>query len=120
MIRRVWLVIAVTALGLAGCGGSDTFGVGEAVNGDADHAFFIPEGAGEAIDAGEPLAILPAELDVAVGEILEIVNDDVRGHLVGPFYVGAGETLRRQFTSPGVFTGGCTVHPSGEIVVTVS
>ena len=54
-----------------------------------------------------------------VGEVIEIVNEDDRGHLIGPFFVGAGETLTQRFASPGEFIGICTVHPSGEIVVTV-
>jgi plastocyanin len=80
----------------------------------------IPRGAGEALDAGEPLEILPAELVVTVGETIRIVNDDDRGHNVGPFFVGAGETLSQRFSSPGEFVGVCTVHPSGELVLIVN
>ncbi len=83
-------------------------------------SFVIPQGAGEASDAGTPLEILPARLDVSVGDVIEIRNDDDRGHLVGPFFVGADETLVQRFESPGEFIGACTVHPSGEIVVVVS
>ena len=77
-----------------------------------DYPFVIPQGAGEAIDIGEPLEILPRELTVAVGEVLELVNEDDRGHLVGPFFVGAGETVRQRFSAPGEFIGACSVHPS--------
>ena len=52
--------------------------------------------------------------------MIEIENEDDRGHLVGPFFVGAGETLRQRFSSPGEFTGECTVHPSGQITLTVT
>jgi plastocyanin len=86
---------------------------------EADYRYTIPVGAGEALDAGEPLEILPAELEVEVGEVIEIVNEDERGHLVGPFFVGKGETLRQRFSSPGQFIGQCTVHPSGELTLTV-
>lgn len=85
----------------------------------ADYAYTIPAGAGEAFDRGEPLEILPAELRVQVGEVIEIVNHDERGHLVGPFFVGAGETLRQRFSGPGDFVGVCTVHPSGQLVLVV-
>lgn len=87
----------------------------DAEAGEADYSFVIPSGAGEALDAGEPLEILPARLEVQVGETIEIVNEDDRGHLVGPFFVGEGETLRQRFSSPGEFIGLCTVHPSGEL-----
>ncbi len=86
----------------------------------ADHLFTIPAGTGEAMDRGEDVEILPAELAVEVGQVLELVNHDDRGHLVGPFFVGAGETLRQEFTSPGTFEGICTVHPSGQFVLTVT
>lgn len=121
-MRRV-LVVAVVgfALLLAACGGGDEiFEVAEIeAVGDAEYWFEIPPGAGEALDAGTPLEILPAELRAKVGESIEIVNDDDRGHLVGPWFVGAGETLRQEFTSPGEFIGICTVHPSGEIKVII-
>ena len=115
-------VVAAVALSVAGCGddsGDDTFAVEDAAEGAVDYAFVIPVGAGEALDAGEPLEILPAELEVKQGEVIEIRNEDDRGHTVGPFFVGGNETLRQQFTSPGEYIGICTVHPSGEIVLTV-
>lgn len=85
----------------------------------ATYSYTIPLGAGEALDAGTPLEILPGELDVSVGETIEIVNLDERGHNVGPWFVGEGETVRQEFTSPGTFEGVCTVHPSGELVLHV-
>lgn len=87
---------------------------------DPDLVFVVPAGAGEAFDAGEPLEILPARLEVSVGDVIEIRNDDDRGHLIGPFFVGGGEVLRQEFATTGEFTGECTVHPSGQIVVVVT
>jgi plastocyanin len=107
---------------VASCGGGaavDDAWSGGSAQGPADYSYTIPVGAGEALDRGEPLAILPAELTVEVGQMIEIVNEDDRGHLLGPFYVGAGETLRQRFSSEGSFVGVCTVHPSGEFVLTV-
>lgn len=86
----------------------------------ADYAYLIPEGAGAAFDAGEPLEILPQLFEANVGETIEIVNEDDRLHSVGPWVVGAGETLRQTFTSPGELVGLCTVHPSGEIRVVIT
>ncbi|MGB0801270.1 MAG: cupredoxin domain-containing protein, partial [Ilumatobacteraceae bacterium] len=57
--------------------------------------------------------------EVAVGETIRIVNEDDRGHVVGVFYVGAGETLTQTFTAPGQLTGECTVHSSGVFTLTV-
>ena len=85
-----------------------------------DYSFTIPAGSGDAIDRGESLDLLPQELDVTVGEVLELVNLDDRGHLVGPFFVGKGETVRQRFNAPGTYVGECSVHESGEIVLTVT
>ena len=106
-MRRLLLSLAIGfSLIAASCGSAQSFEVAdvEAV-GQAEYWFEIPVGAGEALDAGMPLEILPAELRAKVGESIEIVNQDDRGHLVGPWFVGAGETLRQEFTSPGEFIG---------------
>lgn len=122
--RRIAAGLAASALVLAaGCsdGGSDSgpgFSV-ESGEGVATYEYTIPEGAGEALDAGTPLEILPATLEASVGETIQIVNLDDRGHNIGPWFVGANETLRQEFTSPGTFEGVCTVHPSGELVLNV-
>jgi hypothetical protein len=119
-------VAGVLAFGLAvvGCGGGDdNSGPGIVPANDSESAtyeYVIPLGAGDALDAGTPLEILPAELEVSVGESIRIVNNDERGHNVGPFFVGAHETLSQRFSSAGEFAGVCTVHPSGEFVLVVN
>lgn len=121
-LLKTLVVIGLCALGTVGCSGEpDAFDVNDArPDAAADYEYLIPDGAGVALDAGTPLSILPAQLDAKVGETVEIVNDDDRGHLVGPWFVGAGETLRQTFASPGEFIGECTVHPSGTIRVIIS
>ena len=107
---------------VAGCGddasqpGTEAVTIAEA----ATFEYVIPAGAGEALDAGSPLEILPAELQVNVGDTIRIENQDDRGHTVGPFFVGANETLTQRFSTPGEFEGVCTVHPSGELVLIVN
>ena len=44
----------------------------------------------------------------------------VGDHHIGPFFVGAGETLVQRFSAAGEFEGLCTVHPSGEFILTVN
>ena len=85
-----------------------------------DYDYDIPPGTGDRFDRGEVIEIIPAELEVNVGEVLRIVNRDDRDHLIGPFFVGAGETLVQRFSSPGEFEGLCTVHPSGEFILKVN
>lgn len=88
-------------------------------SGGTEHRFVIPAGTGAQIDAGQLVEILPAQLDVRVADRLVIVNDDSRAHVVGPFAVRAGETLRHTFNEPGRFVGECSVHPSGELAIVV-
>lgn len=115
----VLVVGLVALLGACGASGSTPLFQADTGSGSADYLFVIPPGAGDAIDRGESLDVLPAALVVEVGQVLELVNHDDRGHLVGPFFVGAGETLRQRFSAPGEFIGTCTVHPSGQIDLTV-
>lgn len=85
----------------------------------ADWSYTIPAGTGARLARGEKVEILPQRIDAQVGEVIRIVNDDERGYLLGPFYVGPGETLTQRFTAPGTFRGECVVHPSGELLLRV-
>ena len=118
---RAAAVVVAGALTLVGCGsGGDTAVVKrEAATTAADFSYVIPEGTGDRIDRGEPVDIIPADIAARVGQVIRIVNEDTRGHLVGPFFVGRGETLTQRFSAPGTLRGACSVHPSGTITVTV-
>jgi plastocyanin len=83
-------------------------------------SFTVPAGTGEKIDAGESVDVLPAELDVSIGDHITIENQDSRSHVIGPFYVAANDTMEHTFVAAGTFAGACTAHSSGEIVVVVS
>jgi hypothetical protein len=84
-----------------------------------EHDFLIPLGTAERIEAGEKIEIVPAELVVEVGDALRIVNEDVSDHIVGVFFVAAGETLTQRFKSEAVLEGECSVHPSGAFTLRV-
>jgi len=116
------LLIALLGGALVGCGDDASQPGTEAVSNSetATLEYVIPVGAGDALDAGTPLEILPAELEVDVGDTIRIENQDDRGHTVGPFFVGANETLTQRFSTPGEFEGVCTVHPSGQLVLIVN
>ncbi len=121
--RELLALLGGAAVTLVACSNDDASGPGltaTPVDGSATYEFTIPLGAGEALDAGEPLEILPGELTTTVGETIRIVNLDERGHSVGPWVVGANETVNQEFTSAGTFEGVCTVHPSGQLVLVVS
>ncbi|MEZ5296649.1 MAG: hypothetical protein R2697_10390 [Ilumatobacteraceae bacterium] len=81
--------------------------------------FVIPAGTADRIAAGEEVEIVPQELVMHVGDSIRIVNEDDVGHVVGVFYVGAGETLTQRFDTPGELSGECSVHPSGSFTLRV-
>ena len=116
---RTLLILTACALVMGCSGAEESLFADDGSQVEADYSYTIPAGTGDALDAGESVEILPAELEVEVGEVIEITNEDDRGHLVGPFWVGRGETLRQRFASPGKFIGACTIHPGGELVLTV-
>ncbi len=121
--RRSTALLAAGVFALAACGGesaSTTLAVSD-VGDDAtfEHDYTIPLGTADRIDAGEPVEIVPREMEVRVGESIRIVNDDSEGHIVGVFYVGAGETLTKEFATAGVLEGECSVHPSGQFTLRV-
>ncbi len=116
------VVVGGLLIGIAVRPGSDdpTVGIGRA---DAvtsfEYDYLIPAGTAARIESGEQIDIVPRELTVQVGEAIRIVNNDSEGHVVGVFYVGAGETLTKQFTAPGELSGSCTVHSAGEFTLRV-
>jgi hypothetical protein len=130
MTRRRWLVTAAVVVVLAvgitialnsrgsdrGLDGPGAVDVEVAM---ADFDYLIPAGTGQRLDRGEQVELLPAAIRATVGQTIRIVNRDDRDYLLGPFIVGAGETLTQRFTHAGSFTGTCAVHPSGEIEVVV-
>lgn len=119
--RRFLWVAAGALLVLAACGADEGGPLIE--RGDeaaaADYLYVIPEGTADDLAAGEPVEIIPGNLEVRVGELIRVVNNDDEGHFVGIFFVGAGETVTQRFASPGEFEGNCSVHPSGRLVLTV-
>ncbi|MEZ5238672.1 MAG: hypothetical protein R2716_06890 [Microthrixaceae bacterium] len=123
---RVLVLFAVAATSVVvGCGGSGTPPVPElqVVESDAadyDYDYVIPFGTGRRLDGGEEVEIVPAELDVKVGERIRIVNEDVRGAAVGIFWVPAERTVAMEFTTPGTLSGECDVHPSGVFTINVT
>jgi plastocyanin len=68
----------------------------------------VPEGTAARIAAGEEVDLLPAGLELRVGDTLEVRNLDEVTHEIGPYTVSSGQTLRQTFTSPGVIQGVCT------------
>lgn len=111
-------VVVVLAFVVGSRSGDDGAGSGLDITSADDetefeHEYVIPAGTAARIEAGEQIAIVPAELVVQVGEAIRIVNEDDADHVVGVFFVAAGESLTQRFNSVAVLEGECSVHPSG-------
>jgi hypothetical protein len=113
------LVVAGIVLALALHRGRATPRLVDGSASAADFDYVIPLGTGRRIDAGDDVEVLPERLVAHVGQSIRVVNDDDRGHVIGPFFVAAGQTLTQTFASPGVLEGRCSVHLSGRFVIEV-
>lgn len=113
-VAALFLVVGATGCGFVG--GDDGAASGPE---QPTFTFVIPAGSAEKIEAGEALDILPRELRTEIGETIQIINEDDSAHVLGPWFLAAGETLRQRFVTPGVFDGSCSVHPSGAFTVVV-
>lgn len=117
-----WLVVRVVCAVLVavstGC--ADTPATVEVVDGEADYAFVVPAGTADRVARGEPVNIMPNRLEVKVGEVIRIENNDDEGTTAGPYYVPAGSTIVQRFDSAGRYVGECAISTDGsyEIVVT--
>ncbi len=87
-----------------------------------EYRIVIPEGTSALIAAGEDPGVIPEQITLKLDEkdILVIENNDLEGHRIGGFYVGAGETLRQEFRTPAVYEGECTIHESNQVQIIVS
>jgi plastocyanin len=83
-------------------------------------SYQIPNGTKERIDKGLLTEdYFPEQLTIAVGDTVEIVNQDVAVHSVGPFTVRPGETQKMIFVDPGYYFGACTVGVHKTVTIAV-
>lgn len=124
--RTIFLVVAIlfaVALTAAGCSSIESNDAGETTTTFATgtvYRYVVPAGTGDAIDRGEVVEIMPNELEIKVGDAIEIVNEDDRGHNIGLFFVGVGETVNQVFPSVADFSDVCSVSSSGTFTVNVT
>ena len=123
-MKKQWIapsIIGLVVVGLVVFVASTVFSSVEDTD-SREYRIVIPEGTGEQIEQGEDPGVIPASIKLTIGEqdILVIENQDVAGHRIGDFWVGAGETLRQEFKTEAVYQGECTVHESAQIEIIVS
>lgn len=105
------VLVALLAVGaIAGCGEDREQQTVEVV---------VPAGTQDRLDAGETVAVMPARLELRVGDRLLIRNEDDVDQTVGPYAVAAGEELSLSYRTPGTYEGYCPLSEGEryEIVV---
>jgi hypothetical protein len=82
----------------------------------------IPQGTMQMQRTGQGENMIPAAIDLSLSgqNTLVIRNDDIADHLVGPFFVRAGETIRQEFTRAATYVGKCTLRHGDEVSIVVS
>ena len=110
-VRRLLLaaLVAVAAL-VGGCGDDARPRTVEVV---------VPAGTQDRLDAGETVEVMPARLELQVGDTLLIRNEDDADQTVGPYFVAAGKEISLSYSVPGRYEGYCPVSEGEryEIVV---
>jgi hypothetical protein len=121
-------VVLGLSLSLSACAGSESSSAvtmpakwgALGANEVATYDFLVPNGTGVLIDQGQKIDLMPQYLKVKLGESIRISNQDTRDYMVGPFFVGAGQSLAMRFTQAGRLKGSCTISTSGEFVIDVT
>jgi hypothetical protein len=84
-----------------------------------DYFYLINAGKSARIRAGIEHDMFPSRLEVNVGEVIRIENQDTETANVGPFIVPAGTVLTQRFKTPGTFIGACSLNGGGTIELIV-
>ena len=81
--------------------------------------YVVASGTYQRVMRGEIVQIIPRKLEVHVGDEIIIENQDNITHMIGPFTVRAGETLRHVWASTGTIEGDCTFIPDQKVTIRV-
>lgn len=100
--------VVVVALVLLGAAVAIVLAVGNDSSSGADYEVVIAPGTAALADTGQEVEFFPPGFTMQVGQTLVIRNLDNTTATIGPFTVGPGETLTKQFTEPGVIEGYCS------------
>lgn len=82
-------------------------------------SYVVPAGTNLRVLRGEIVQIIPRKLEVHVGDEIIIENQDDVLHMIGPFNVRPGETLRHVWAIVGTIEGDCTFIPGQKVTIHV-
>lgn len=108
----VALATLAVAVALTGCGGDERQPQTVEV--------VVPAGTQDRLDAGETVTVMPALVELRVGDTLLIRNEDDVDQSVGPYLVAAGGELQLTYRVPGRYEGYCPVSEGERYEIVVS
>ena len=72
----------------------------------------IPEGTADRVRAGEQVPSIPEEMVFVVGDRLQVNNEDLVDHELGPLYIPAGTSASLRIEDESQYVLGCSFQPS--------
>lgn len=72
----------------------------------------IPEGTAERVAVGDEVVSLPAGMVFVLGDVLEVINQDVVDHQLGPIWVPPGSSGRVKLEEANEYSYTCSFVPS--------
>jgi hypothetical protein len=115
--RSALLLLAGGALGVAGWAALAPVPQPDS----RDQIFEIPKGTWARRMAGEPLEILPSQIQLTLGlrDILVLQNHDEVPQIFGPTLMMPGQSFRLPFAVASSYQFACTAHASGQMTILV-
>lgn len=72
----------------------------------------VPSGTAARVSAGEPVPSIPEDMVFVVGDTLEVKNEDIEVHQLGPLTVPPGATARLVMEKADKYAYSCSFQPS--------
>lgn len=72
----------------------------------------IPKGTAALVAAGNPAPGIPEEMVFVLGDVLEVRNEDVEAHQLGPLWVPPGGVASLLMEEPNKYNYACSFQPS--------
>ncbi len=72
----------------------------------------IPSGTAAQVAAGASVPGIPEEMVFVLGDVLEVKNEDVQAHTLGPLWVPPGGTASLVMEEPNKYSYSCSFQPS--------
>jgi hypothetical protein len=114
LIGVVLLVGAWTGTGCAGPSSTTVTATGVV------YEVIVPAGTYEEVNRGTLIDLLPPIINAKVGDEFVVINEDKVTHIIGPFSVRPGETVRHIWAAPAIIQGECTVLVGDQVQIIVT